>query len=428
MTDAAPGARTPPMAWAVWGLVAVFYAYGAFQRVAPAVMVPDLMAEFAANAAMLGSVSAFYFYAYAGLQLPVGLMLDRWGERRVMTAAALLTGVGSLLFATAGDIGTANLGRLLLGASSAFTWIGCLTVATAWFPPRRFALVAGLSTLAGMVGAIGAQAPLAALIAVIGWRASMLWAAAFTLVLVIPIWLVVRDRPATSAGARAPATVRTVLIGLRAAAADAQLWVAAFAGCMMSTPVLAFAGLWGVPYLMTAYGLTRPGAALVASLMMVGWAAGGPAFGWLSDRSGRRRAPMIVGAAGALATMLVVIYAPGLSTGVVALLLFANGFMSGSMVLVFAVIRERRSVGQIGSAYGLVNTVIMGSGAVFQPLIGLLLDLHWDGGIVAGARVYSRAAYDVAFATLPAAFVVGLLAMMLIRETRRRPLALQRAG
>jgi MFS family permease len=422
MTDASRGARTPPMAWAVWGLVALFYCYGSFQRVAPAVMVPDLMAEFAAGAALLGSLSAFYFYAYATLQLPVGLMLDRWGERRVMTAAAVLAGAGSLLFAIADDVGTANLGRLLIGTGSAFTWIGCLTTAAIWFPPRRFALVAGLSSLAGMVGAIGAQAPLAALVTAIGWRDSMLWGAAFAFLLAIAIAAVVRDRPRTrQAPGRPPATVQALAAGVRAAAADRQLWIAAFAGCMMSTPVLAFAGLWGVPYLMAAYELSRPGAALIASVMMIGWAIGGPVFGWLSDRTGRRRRPMIAGAVGACVTMAACIYVPGLSTVSVGLLLFVNGFFAGSMILVFAVIRERHGSGHIGSAYGLVNTVIMSSGAVFQPLIGLLLDLGWDGRMEAGARVYSRAAYDLAFGTLPAVFAAGIAAMLLIHETWCRP-------
>jgi len=306
-----------------------------------------------------------------------------------------------------------------VGAGSAFTWIGCLTVATAWFPPRRFALAIGLSSLAGMIGSIAGQAPLAALVAATGWRDAMLWIGLAALVLAGAMWLVVRDRPRGSAGPRATPSLARVLAGLRDAASDGQLWVAAFAGCMMSTPVLVFPGLWGVPYLRAAYGLSAPTAALVASVMMVGWAIGGPAFGWLSDRTGRRRAPMIAGAAGLLATTLVAFYLPGLPVGAVALLLFFSGVFAGSTVLVFAVIRERRNAGQIGAAFGLVNTVIMGSGAVFQPLIGFLLDLNWDGAMAGGARVYSRAAYDIAFVTLPAVAIAGLLAMLLMRETRQ---------
>src|SRR5690606_31274505 len=157
---------------------------------------------------------------------------------RVMTAAAVVTGAGSLLFAVADDVGAANLGRLLIGTGSAFTWIGCLTTAALWFPPRRFALVAGLRRRAGTVGGDGAQAPLAALVTAIGWRDSMLWGAGFALLLAIAIAAVVRDRPrARHAPGRPPATVRGLAAGVRVAAADRQLWIAAFAGCMMSTPV-----------------------------------------------------------------------------------------------------------------------------------------------------------------------------------------------
>jgi MFS family permease len=270
-----------------------------------------------------------------------------------------------------------------------------------------------------MIGAIGGQAPLAALVAATGWRPAMLWIGLSALVLAGAMWLIVRDRPRGAVAAHGAPSLAGVLVGLRAAATDGQLWVAAFAGCMMSTPVLVFAGLWGVPYLRAAHGLSAPSAALYASLMMVGWAVGGPAFGWLSDRTGHRRAPMIAGAIGLLATTLAAFYLPGLPLGGVALMLFLNGVMAGSMVLIFAVIRERSGAGQVGAAFGLVNMVIMGSGAVFQPLVGFLLDLNWDGAMAGGARVYGRAAYDLAFATLPAVALAGLAAMLLIRETRR---------
>jgi hypothetical protein len=101
-----------------------------------------------------------------------------------------------------------------------------------------------------------------------------------------------------------------------------------------------------------------------------------------------------------------------------AFLLFLNGVMAGSMVILFAVVRERRIGGQVGAAFGLMNTVIMASGAIFQPLVGFLLDLNWDGAMAGGARVYSRAAYDLAFVVLPGVAVAGLLAMLLVRETR----------
>jgi MFS family permease len=423
MADAKRSARIPPMAWAVWGLGAAFYCYGFFQRVAPSVMVGDLMTDFAVGGAILGNLSAFYFYAYAGLQLPVGLIIDRWGPRRVMTVAVLVTGVGSLLFALAGSLGPAYLGRLLVGAGAGFSWVGCLTLITAWFPARRFAMVTGLTLFVGLAGAIGGQAPLAALVTVAGWRATMLAAAAFAVLLALAIWLIVRDRPIGAAVPKVSAAgeSRALWQGLHQVAGRRQTWVLALVGSMMAAPMLSLGALWGVPYLSAAHGLSRPAAALNTSLMLVGWAVGSPLVGWISDRIGRRRLPMTVGALIAVSSMTLLLVVPGLTLGAVRVLLFLNGFAGGTMVLCFAVMRETNAGGAIASGYGVVNMTVMAGGAIFQPLIGFLLDRMWDGRMEGGARLYSVAAYETAFMTLSAATAVGLLATLFVRETWCRP-------
>jgi MFS family permease len=195
-------------------------------------------------------------------------------------------------------------------------------------------------------------------------------------------------------------------------------WMLAIFGGLVSAPLLAFGGRWGVPYLMRVYGASRPGAALAVSLMLVGWAVGSPLIGWLSDRMGKRRAPMIVGAAVALAALLAVLYVPGLPLPVLAALLFVSGAGSASMVICYALAREINPGKAVGTAYGFVNMVVVGSGAVFQPIIGWLLDRNWDGTMEAGARVYSQAAYDAAFVVLPGSLAVGLVVGLLVREPR----------
>ncbi len=413
------------LAWVVWGLGALFFALSFFHRVAPAVMVDDLMRDFAVGGAVLGNLAALYFYAYAALQLPVGMVLDRWGPRRVLSAAAALCALGTLLFATAAGLGSAYAGRFLIGAGAAFPFIGSLTLATLWFPPRRFALLTGLTMFAGMAGAILGQAPLAALVGAVGWRAAMAGAAAVALLICVLVWLVVRDRP-EGAAAQAPAhpgpEKATMLAGLREVLGRRQSWViACFAACMAG-PMFAFAGLWGVPYLMRAHHLERPTAALTASAMMVGWALGAPAAGWLSDHLGRRRAPMIGGAVVALLAMVTLLYVPQVTlTGSVALL-FLNGFAGGSMSVCFAAAREHSPRHATGVAIAFVNMINIGAGALYQPLIGLFLDLNWDGTMAAGARLYSEAAFQTALGVLPASYAVAVVLGLLTRETWCRPI------
>ncbi len=416
--------------WIVWGLSALFYCYGFFQRVAPSVMVPDLMLEFGVSAAVLGNLSAFYFYAYAGLQLPIGVMFDHWGARRMLALAALLCGLGSLLFSMADGMTGAYAGRLLIGAGAGFTWVGTLQLAARWLPPNRFAMVTGLTLMLGMAGAIGGQAPLAAVVEFSGWRGTMAWAAGFALLLAVLIWLIIRDHPPEDINQEPPAAdieqeSRSLLHGLRGTMANRQSWFVALYGGTLSATMLSFAGLWGVPYLIQTYDISRPEAAASTSLLLVGWGIGGPLVGWLSDRLKRRKPLMVLGALVALATFSALVYVPDLSLTSARIMLFLNGLFSGSMVLGFAAAREHNRPETAGATLGFVNTFVMASGAIFQPLIGWLLDLGWDGATAAGVRVYSVSTYQSAFLTIVISGAVCLLMGLVMGETHCRNVTLK---
>lgn len=410
--------------WVFWGLAAVFYCYGFFQRVAPSVMVSDLMRDFAVGAAVLGNLSALYFYAYASLQLPVGLLLDHWGPRKMLTGAALLVGGGSLLFAAADNLWAAYAGRLLIGVGCGVTWVGALKLAAVWFPPRRFALVTGLTMLLGMAGAVGGQAPLAAAVEVMGWRGTLSIAGLFGLGLTAAILLIVRDAPAGTPP-HDSSEHGGILAGLKLVLRRPQTWFVATFGAMMTTTLLGFAGLWSVPYMMVAYKLDRPAAALATSLFMIGWGIGAPVTGWISDHLGRRKPPMVAGATLGLTCVWALIYWPGgmpLSGAYV--LLFLSGLFSVVMVLSFAAGREHNLPSTQGATLGFINMSVMATGAIFQPLIGWLLDVNWDGTLIDGARAYSLDAYKIALLTLPACNVTALIAALLVRETHCKPLEL----
>ncbi len=130
--------KTPPMrlAWLVWGLGAIFYLMGFFQRVAPAVITTELMKEFDINAAALGNLSAFYFYSYVAMQIPTGILSDTQGPRRLLAAGALVAAIGTLMFSMAHSFTLASIGRFLIGASVAVAFVGMLKLANNWFPPH----------------------------------------------------------------------------------------------------------------------------------------------------------------------------------------------------------------------------------------------------------------------------------------------------
>ncbi len=144
----------PPLrlSWTIWGLAAALYLFAFFQRVAPGVMTSELSVEFGLSAAALGNLSALYFYSYVAMQIPTGILADIWGPRRLLTAGALVAGLGSLMFAFSSDIGLAGIGRLLIGGSVAVTFVSMLKLAHHWFLPRQFALASGMALFVGIVG------------------------------------------------------------------------------------------------------------------------------------------------------------------------------------------------------------------------------------------------------------------------------------
>lgn len=407
-----------PLPWFMWFLGALFFCYAFFQRVAPSVLVSDLMRDFGVGAAVLGNLSAFYFYAYAGTQLPLGVLVDTWGPRRILAGGALVCGLGTLMFATADTLGPAYLGRLLIGGGAGFAFVATMKLAGTWFPPRRFALMSGLAGMMGMAGAVAGQAPLAAVVAVFGWRDTLSASAVFGIALAVAIWLVVRDGDGPKAPP--PTTGAGLLYGLRQVARNPQSWIIGTFSAALTANMSAFAVLWAVPYMMQAHELEMPVAAASVSLIMVGWAVGSPFLGWLSDHIRRRKPPMLLAAIGACASFTTLVYLPGVPLPAAQGLLFSIGFCACAMHLGFVAGSENNPPASAGVAIAFVNTVIMASGAAFQPLIGWLLDLGWDGRMEAGARIYATETFQAALLPLVVSNVVGILMVFLVRETNCR--------
>ena len=383
-------------------LGSVFFAYAFALRVSPGIMVDDLMRDFRVGAALLGNLSAFYFYAYASLQIPVGLLIDRFGPRRLATTAAGVVAAGSVLFATGDTLGLAYGGRLAIGIGCAFSWACALAV------------LAGVSQFIAMGGAVLGQAPLAAAVTSYGWRPAMLALAGFGAALAIAIYLVTQDRNPPRRGGFAAQRAGRVL-------GNPQTWLAAGFTLTMAVPMLAFSGLWGVPFLTTAYELSRTDAAGITSLLFIGNGVGGIALGWWSDRVGRRRLPMACGAALCVAAQAALIFIPGLPIAALGVLSFLAGVGGSSLVLGFAAGREHNPPASVGLTIGVINTATTGSGALFQPLIGWLLDLRWSGATEAGVRVYEAADFRFALGVLPLVGLLGLALVFFLRETWSRP-------
>ncbi len=415
-----PGAR----AWLIWALGAAGFGYAFFQRVAPSVMVADLMRDFAVGAAVLGNLSALYFYSYAALQIPIGALLDRWGARIMLTLSLVIAAFGSFLFATAGALASAYAGRLLVGIGSAVAFVATLTLISRWFPPNRFAFLSGMTMMVAMASAVASQNFLPHAVAAAGWRAIMMAGVVMAAVLAAGVWIIVRDHPAQSDDpVRAKSTWRMLGRGIAVTTNNWRIWNVALLASCLTGPVLAIAGLWGVPYFAVRYGLDTPQAASVTSLMFFGWALGAPLFGWLSDHIGRRKPPLLGVSLLNTALLAVLVFWPGLPLAGAMVVVFLAGMAGAGMSPSFAVAREITRPEIHGAVIGFVNSLTIGAGALLQPIVGLVLDSRWSGEMLDGARVYSLEAYTLALSTIVVFSAMGIVSAFLIDETRCRPLA-----
>lgn len=418
---------TPPLraAWLVWVLGALLYLMGFFQRVAPAVMTDELMGDFGINAAGLGSLSAFYFYSYVAMQVPTGVLADRWGPRRLLTGGALVAGLGTLLFALADRMLWAGTGRLLIGAGAAVAFVGLLKVASNWFPPRLFALVSGVALFSGIVGAVCAGPPLRLLMSWYDWRSIIAGSAFFTFLICARIWLIVRDTPSEKGyanflppGTRAEGNSRPgILRGIGAVfrypnAGLLCLIPGGIVGC-----VLTFSGLWGVPYLATHHQLSTAGVSVLTTALMVALAVGGPFFGWFSDRVGRRKPLYLIGCGLSLAGWCGIVFVHNVPLFLLAGLLVFTGFCSGCMIIGFAFAKESVPLSLAGTVSGLVNMGVMIGPMILQPAVGWILDQNWQGQSVGGVRVYPLTAYQAGFSLMVAWAALGFVLLFFTRET-----------
>lgn len=407
--------------WFICMLGALFYCYEYYLRIAPSVMAPDLMHAFGISATALGNLAAFYYYAYTPMQLPVGIMMDRYGPRRLLVLAVLACALGTYLFTQTSHIAIAQLGRFLVGFGSAFAFVGVLKLTALWLPPERFAFMSGFATALGSLGAVGGDISLSIMISHLGWQKTMHIAALAGLVLALIIFLVIPKKHGQYNGKPTTAiTYSSLFKGLIELLRNRQIWLNGIIGGLIYIPTTAFAELWGIPYLEQAYHYSKMDAAGTISMIFLGWVIGAPLMGLVSERIRLRRLPLTIGALIAAILITVVLYLPGLPKLVVGALLFVFGVFSSAQVVVFAIGRENSPLELSGTVIAVTNLFVMLSGVIFQPAIGMLLDYHWDGLLINGLHHYSRADFRFALCILPVGLIMACMLTFFLKETHAK--------
>jgi MFS family permease len=267
--------------------------------------------------------------------------------------------------------------------------------------------------ISGMLG----QAPLALFVSEYGWRTSVMATGAFGAVLSALIFMIVRDSPVATVGKRVKLSWKSVGEGLWAAARLWRVWRIALVALAMSGPMLTIAGLWGTPYLSSAYSLSKPEAAFYVSLQLLGWAFGAPFWGWLADYTGKLKQLLVWPALGLTLLLAMICFVSNLPLWLTVLCFIGTGFFGSCMPITFALGRKVTPEGISGSVTGIINSLTVLSGAILQPAVGYVLDRLWDGTIEAGSRVYRPEDYQTGFILIFLMALGGFVLTLFLRET-----------
>ncbi len=413
------------MAWSICALGAVFYSYEYFLRISPSVMENALRAHFNLSATGFGFLAAFYYYAYVPMQLPVGVLMDRFGPRRLLTVACLICVVGSFMFADTLEFQVAAIGRFLVGLGSAFAFVGVLKLATLWLPENKLAMVAGMATALGTIGAMLGDNILGEMVAWMGWQKTINLTAFFGIGLVVILWFGIRDHRGPASDRGTVDSLKQNLVDLALIVRNKQIWINGAYGCLVYLPTTVFAELWGIPYFQHAHGLTPADANWCNSILFLGFTIGAPTMGYISDKIRRRKLPMFLGATGAALVMVVILYMPGLTLHTLCVLMFLLGLLYSVQSIVFAVGREVSPREAAGTAIAMTNTIVMVGAMVLQPMVGRLLDfsLMSRGAVLQGVGVehlqelYNSVDYQFALTIVPVGIFIAALLTYFLKET-----------
>ena len=413
--------------WIGWGTLAVVFLLVNLYRLSSAVLADRLMVDFGTTGAALGTLHASFFYVYALMQLPAGVLADRAGPKLTATGGAIVLNVGAVGFALAESYPIAFVCRALVGLGGAVIFISMLRFCASWFRADEFATMNGLTIAVAGLGGILATTPLAVAAETFGWRETTLGLGLFGLALAAVVYVVTDDEPEDAgfepidAANKESLTLAEVVTNLKRVLAERETWtISVMLFCSVGM-LITLLGLWGVPYVVQTYDVPVTTASWFTLLGSFGLLVGPPAFGWVSDRLERRSVLIVAGAVGYVVGFAILAIVGRPPMVVVAIVYFAAGFLLGGFTLSYALIKERHPTSASGVSTSTVNGAGFLGAALFPTVLGYVLDVYWIGETVAGARVYTELGYQVSFAIATAASLVALVCSLWLY--RRDPMA-----
>ena len=414
--------------WVIFTMLAFAYFFVYFHRLSLSVVANDLLSDFKTSASVMGLLGSMYFYCYAAMQLPSGILSDSIGPRKVVSVSLLIAAIGSILFGFAPTIEIAFVGRIMVGLGVSVVFIPTMKILSQWYRVKEFAFMSGILNAVGGIGALGATWMLALMTGSFGWRLSFELIGVFTLLIVLLVWFFVRDKPDDMGW---PSVVELdvkdgktskqskqipLLEGMKIVLKEKYFWPVAIWFFIDAGIFFGFGGLWGGPYLMDVYGLQRSEVGAILSMIAWGMIIGSPLTSFVSDKvlKSRKKTFMLYTSLLVALFIFLNIFPSGLPIGALYMIFFMLSVSASSIVVMgFTTTKELFPVEIVGTSVGSVNIFPFFGGAVFMPIMGKVLDLYPkspDGA-------YSFEAYSTMLLILLATSIVALGCTFFMKET-----------
>ena len=418
--------------WIIWSIAALYYFFEIILRMLPGTMATQLMDIFQINATDLGVFTAFYYWSYTAMQIPAGLIVDRFSIRRILFTACLLCVGGFALVHASNNIHLAEAGRFVIGFGSAFAYVSALKVASIWLPRHHFGLATCIVDSIGMLGAMFTEVVMVRLSINSGYQKSIFVLLITGIVIALIIFFIFKDAPNIKAThiklknknmrAVSMRDKSNVIDKIALIAKHPQVWLIGLVGCLFYLPSSVVGDVWGIPYLKAVYHLDKTTSSNLLATFFAGWIIMGPFLGAISDKIEKRCVPIniTIGVAAILFTIL--IFTPPVLHQLIPLsmlyiIFFLIGVAMGTHPLVFALAKENFSNKFAGTTVAFTNMLIMLGGLLFQPLVGFLLDYDHHTLFKTGIEHYTAANYTFALSIIPLSLILCLIIMYFVKET-----------
>lgn len=396
----------PLYRWVVFGLVLFTYLFMSAQRTAPGLITNEIMRDFQVTASTIGLLASIQFFVYTGLQIPMGILADRYGPNFFLIIGAILTGLGTIIYSLGTHEFVLFFARILTGIGDATIWVNMVLILGRWFNAKEFTRLIGVAAMTGSLGFLLATVPLSVLIDFLGWRTAFFSTGVLLCLCGILLYFVLVKVPNHSVFTKKEIQREKTMVLLKRIVSNRQAWALFLCHFGLVGTYVGFIGSWAVPYGMNMYGMTRSDASQLVLIGLVGALIGAPLSGYISSRLGMIKRPYIM-----VHIMIVLCWSTFLFTNAnppvhfLVILFFVIGLMYGANALTFATVRQAFPLNESGIASGFANTGGFLSAVLLPTIFGLVLD-HFHG-------------YYYGFITPVVFSMIGLIGVLMIKEKRQ---------